>query len=65
LENVEVDIDGVNIVANFEVIEGKYSYPSFLGIDSAYNNCVVINLKKEYMTFEPDGMKVVNPYICT
>jgi hypothetical protein len=39
----------------------KDPYPSFLGIDWEYNNYVVINLKKESMTFEVDGLKVVQP----
>jgi hypothetical protein len=64
LENVEVDLAGVNIVADFEVIEimgDKDPYPSFLGIDWAYDNYVIIVPKKESMTFKVDGMKLVQP----
>jgi len=55
---------GVNTVEELKVIEimgDKYSYPTLLGIDWAYKNYVVINLEKESMTFEVDGMKVVQP----
>jgi hypothetical protein len=61
---MEVDLVGVNIVADFEVIEimgDKDPYPTLLGIDWAYINYVVIDLKKESMTFEADGMQLVQP----
>jgi hypothetical protein len=49
---------------NFKFIEimGENDpYQSFLGIDWAYENFVVIDLKKEIMSFEGDGMKVTQP----
>jgi hypothetical protein len=64
LQNVEVDLVGVKTIVDFEVIEimgEKDPYPSLLGIDWAYENYVVIDLKKETMTFESDGMKVTQP----
>jgi hypothetical protein len=64
LQNVEVDLDGVKTMVDFEVIEimgEKDPYPTLLGIDWAYENFVVIDLKKEIMTFEADGMKVTQP----
>jgi hypothetical protein len=64
LQNVEVDLDGVKTMVDFEVIEimgEKDPYPTLLGIDWAYENFVVIDLKKELMTFEADGMKVTQP----
>jgi hypothetical protein len=39
----------------------KDPYPALLGIDWAYKNYVVIDIKKETMTFESDGMKVTQP----
>jgi hypothetical protein len=39
----------------------KDIYPALLGIDWAYEKYVVIDLKKETMTFESDGMKVTQP----
>ena len=50
--NVPVDIDGVYIVAYFEVIEiidDSNPYPSLLGIEWALDNDAVINLKKRQM----------------
>jgi hypothetical protein len=64
LENVEIDVAGVKTVADFELIEimgDKDPYPVLLGIDWAYDNYAVINLKKYTMTFEVDGIKVVQP----
>jgi hypothetical protein len=61
---VELDLDGVKTIVDFEVIEimgEKDPYPALLGIDWAYENYVVIDLKKETMTFESDGMKVTQP----
>jgi hypothetical protein len=51
-------------MTEFEVIEimgEKDSYLDLLGIDWAYENFVVIDLKKEIMTFEAYGMKVTQP----
>jgi hypothetical protein len=64
LENVEIDVVGVNIVADFEVIKimgDKEPYPALLGIDWAYDNYAVIDLRKDTITFEADGIKVVQP----
>jgi hypothetical protein len=61
---VEIDVVGVNTVADFEVIEimgGKDPYPSLLGIHWSYENYAMIDLKKETMTFQEDGIKVVQP----
>jgi hypothetical protein len=64
LENVEIDVAGVKTVSDFEVIEilgDKDPYPTLLDIDWAYDNYAVINLKKDTMTFEVEGIKVVQP----
>jgi hypothetical protein len=56
------------MVDDFEVIEimgEKDPYPPLLGIDWAYENYVVIDIEKENMNFEYDGMKVnqtLDPY---
>ena len=65
LENVEIDVAGVKIVANFEVINimgDKDPYPALLGIDWAYENYAVIDLKKYTMTFEAKGIEAVQPF---
>ena len=64
LENVEIDVERVKTVVDFEVIEimgDKDPYPALLGIDWAYDNYAVIDLKKDTMMFEADGIKVVQP----
>jgi len=64
LENVEVDLAGVKTVADFEVIEildDKDPYPTLLGIEWAFDNATIINLKKEFMLFEADGTRVIQP----
>jgi hypothetical protein len=69
LENVDIDVVGVNIVVDFEVIKimgDKDPYPALLGIDWAYYNYVVIDLKRDTMTFKEDGIKFVqllDPYV--
>ena len=50
LLNVPVDIDGVRSLANFEVIEiidKSNPFPTLLGIDGAFDNLAIINLKKK------------------
>jgi hypothetical protein len=64
LENVEIDVTGVKTVAYFEVIEimgDKDPYPALLGIDWDYENSAVIDINKYTMTFEANGIKVVQP----
>jgi hypothetical protein len=50
-----MNIEGVKMKAYFEVIEIMDDfdpYPSLLGIDWAFDNNVVLNLKKRHMSFE-------------
>jgi hypothetical protein len=64
LKNVEIDVVGVKTVYDFEVIEimgDKDPYPTLLGIDWAYENYAIIELKKYTMTLEANGIKVVQP----
>jgi hypothetical protein len=64
LEHVPVDIDGVTMFVDFEVIEtvdDNRPYPTLLGIDWAFNNSTVFCLKKIRMTFEGDGLRVIAP----
>jgi hypothetical protein len=64
LEHVPVDIDGVRTFVDFEVIEIVYDsfpYPALLGIDWAFNNSIVVDLKKRRMVFEGDGLRVITP----
>ena len=50
LSNVPIDIDGVRSLIDFEVIEiidDSNPFPALLGIDWAFDNLAVINLKKK------------------
>ena len=54
VEEVEVDVAGVNTYTDFEVIDvmgDKDPYPTLLGIDWDFESYVVINLKKELMFY--------------
>jgi hypothetical protein len=64
LEHVLVDIERVRTFVDFEVIEivdDSCPYPALLGIDWAFNNSTVVDLKKICMTFERDGLRVISP----
>ena len=66
LEHVPVDIDRVRTFVDFEVIEivdEICPYPALLGIDLAFDNLIVINLKKRRMSFEGDVMRVIAPLV--
>jgi hypothetical protein len=55
LKGVIVDLDGVCTKADFEVIEilyGTTPYPALLGLDWAFDNHAIINLKTRKITFE-------------
>ena len=59
-----MDIDGVRTFADFEVIEivdDSCPYPALIGIDCAFNNSTVVDLKKRHMTFERDSLRVIAP----
>jgi hypothetical protein len=64
LKGVIVDLDGVHAKADFEVIEivdGTTPFPSFLGLDWAFDNHAIINLKTQKMTFESREYRVIAP----
>jgi hypothetical protein len=61
LTGVSVSIDGVHNMADFEVIEivdGSTPYPTLLGLDWAFDNQTIIDLKKRQMIFEVEDLKV-------
>ncbi len=64
LPHVSVNIDGVQSFADFEIIEiigDSRPYLALLGIDWAFDNKAVINLKKRQMTFEDNQVRVIAP----
>jgi hypothetical protein len=61
---VTIDVDGVCIMADFEVIDivdGTTPYPSFLGLDWEFDNHTIINLKIRKMTFESVEYRFIAP----
>jgi len=55
LELVSKDIKGVRSTVTFEVIEivdDSNSYLAFLGLDWAFENLSMVNLKKRQLVFE-------------
>jgi hypothetical protein len=64
MEHVPMDIDKVRTFVDFEVIEivdDNCPYPTLLGIDWAFNNSTIVDLKKRRMTFEKDNLRVIAP----
>jgi hypothetical protein len=64
LEHVPMEIDKVRTFVDFEVIEivdDSCPYPALLGIDCAFNNSTVVDLKKIRMEFEGDVLRVIAP----
>ena len=64
LSQIVVDIAGVKVRADFEVIqivEDADPYPALLGLDWAIDMGGIINLKKRSMVFENKGIWVIVP----
>ena len=64
LSSVPVDLDGVHNLANFEdieIIDDSTLYPALLGIDWAFENQVIVNLKKKTMSFKGNGICIIGP----
>lgn len=64
LPGVTKDNEGVRTTTDFEVIEiivDSNLYPALLGIDQAFDNMAIINLKKRQMIFEGNNMGVLSP----
>jgi len=64
LENIKVDVAGVRTYTKFEVIDimgDNDLYPALLGIDWGYENYVFIDMKKELVIFEAEGIRVIQP----
>jgi hypothetical protein len=64
LKGVIIDLDGVCTKEDFKVIEivdGTRPYPTLLGLDWAFDNQAIINLKTRKMTFESGDYRVIAP----
>jgi hypothetical protein len=64
LIGVPVNIDGVHNMTEFEVIEivdGSQPYQTLMGLEWAFDNQEIINLKRRDMIFEVGDLKVTAP----
>jgi hypothetical protein len=64
LKNKIVDLNGVCTTIYFEVmdlVDESISFPTLLGIDWAFDNHAIINLKTTKMIFEAGNFRVVAP----
>ena len=64
LPSVAVNIEGVHTTIDFEVIQiidDSNLYPTLLGLDWAFDNMAIINLKKGHVIFEGNNMRVIVP----
>jgi hypothetical protein len=64
VSDVTVNLDGVCTKADFEVIEivdSTTPYSALLGLDWAFDNHAIINLKTRKMTFESGEYRVIAP----
>jgi hypothetical protein len=64
LKGVTVDLDGVRTVEDFgliKIVYGTTPYPTLLGLDWAFDNQDVINLKTKKMNFGSSEHRVIAP----
>lgn len=64
LESISIDIKGVRSHVDFEFIEimdDNNPYPALLGLDWAFENLSLLNLKKRQLVFEQGDFKVIAP----
>ena len=64
LSKVVVNIEGLKVLADFEVIQiidDTDPYPALLGLDWAIDMDGVINMKIRRMEFESNGVRVIIP----
>jgi len=62
LEQVEVNLDGVRTVAYFkaiEIVDDTNPYPELMGIDWAFDNLTIINLRKRQMIFKEGDIRLI------
>jgi hypothetical protein len=64
LKGIPMDLDGVCTMEYFEVIDivdNTAHYPTLLGLDCAFENQAIINLKTRKMIFELGEYRVITP----
>jgi len=66
LKGITLDLDGVHTMTYFEVIDivdNTTHYQALLGLDWAFENQAIINLKTRKMIFESGEYRVITPWI--
>jgi hypothetical protein len=61
---MQIGLNGVKTYVDFEVIvilDDTDPYVALSGIDWAYYNDAMLNLKQQHMLFEKDGCRVIQP----
>jgi hypothetical protein len=64
MKGLIVDLDGARTKVDFkliEIVDGTTPYPSLLGLDWAFDNQAIINLKTRKMKFESNEYRVIAP----
>jgi len=64
LESVLIDIEDIRSTAMIEVIDimdANNPYPKLLGLEWAFENLSVVNLKKRQLVFEQEDLRVISP----
>jgi hypothetical protein len=59
-----MNIDGVCIITDFEfidIVDDSQPYPALMGLDWAFDNQLIINLKRREMIFEVGYLKFIAP----
>lgn len=64
LEGVCINIDVIRSIATFEVIEIVYDslpFPALLALEWAFENLLLVNLKKRQLVLEQGNLRVIAP----
>jgi len=64
LEAMWIDIDGIRRTTTFEVIEivdDSLPFPALLGLEWAFENLSLVNLKKRQLVLEKGNLGVISP----
>lgn len=63
-ESIWIDIDGIRSTNTFEVIEimdDSIPFPTLLGLEWAFENLSLVNLKKRQLVLEQGNLRVIAP----
>jgi hypothetical protein len=64
LKGIPIDLDCINTMAYLEfidIVDNTTPYPALLGLDWAFDNHEIINLKTRKMIFQYDEYRVIAP----